>query len=80
MNGLEQRFDQIKADREERRNSDEELHRIKTEAAVIAVIAENKCTVAETIKILDDARKVIEQSATVPVRDYLTAVSEHLWS
>ncbi len=77
MNHLEQLFAQAKADREERKNSEEEQRRIKTEAAVIAVIAENKCTVAEAITILDDARKVIMQSATVPVKDYFAEVSEH---
>ena len=44
---------------------------VKTSAAILNILAENKCTVAEAEEILIFCSKILRKSATVPEEDYL---------
>ena len=45
---------------------------VKTAAAILEILAKNKCTVADAGDILSFCGRVIQDRATVPEQDYLT--------
>ncbi len=44
---------------------------VKTSAAILNILAENKCTVAEAEEILSFCSRILRRRATVPEEDYL---------
>ena len=44
---------------------------VKTAAAILEILAKNKCTVADTGNILSFVEKVVRNQTTVPKHDYL---------
>ena len=49
---------------------------VKTAAAILEILAKNKCTVADAEDILSFCGRVIQNRATVPEQDYLTDFTE----
>ena len=44
---------------------------VKTAAAILTALSENKCTVAESKEILEFCERTVLNRATVPADDYL---------